>query len=469
MAPLDFGAPAPTSTLGPPRRIQSANPLMMILHAIPAALLVFCLFLVLCWDVASRLMGGTEKPKGPPSFVETGTGGTDKRDVDRPLCTNTDPLIGVAFDTATPHRFGMVMLKERDPMDPDRKKRLTRDENGHSNNTCILIDGSGHLFGLEPGKGAKIAKQPYKNRSAWESVWDYTADKIKVRQYVEIVPGEQSQRLDTVLVWYTIENYGTVEKTVGLRMMLDTFIGANDGVPFVIPGQKGLLTDYRDFGEKDIPDYVEAIEIPDPNKPGTVAHLGLKGIELPGAQVEPVHSMLICRWISSEMRWRPEKKDIRSIEGQDGEAGDSCVYLYWLDRPMPKGEKRHMAFTYGLGKMAAAPPDGSGPGPGMGKTGLGLTSGGKFAPGGVFTVTAYVKGAKDGQTVKLDVPSGLALMPDETAEKTIGAADPKAGYSQVSWRVKAKDTGEFELKATSAGLTAKDKVKIKIGGVFGSD
>ena len=59
-------------------------------------------------------------------------------------------------------------------------------------------------------------------------------------------------------------------------MMLDTFIGANDGVPFVIPGQKDLLTDMRNFSEKEIPDYIEALENPDPANPGTVAHIRLE-------------------------------------------------------------------------------------------------------------------------------------------------------------------------------------------------
>jgi hypothetical protein len=249
-------------------------------------------------------------------------------------------------------------------------------------------------------------------------------------------------------------------------MMLDTFIGANDGVPFVIPGQKGLLTDLRQFGEKEIPDYVEAIEVPDLDKPGTVAHIGLKGISIPKVELEPVHEMLICRWPGSETRWRPEKRDIRSIEGEkeQGEVGDSCVFIYWSTLPMPPGTKRNMAFTYGLGKMAASPTGG-----GSGKTQLALTSGGSFQPGGVFTVTAYVKGAQEGQKVKLSLQSGLSFAGDEPAEKAVDGADPKAGYSQVSWRVKAKDTGEYVLTATSGAVTAKDKVKIKIGGVFGSD
>src|SRR5262249_5034651 len=191
------------------------------------------------------------------------------------------------------------------------------------------------------------------------------------------------------------------------------------------------------------------------------------GISISKVELEPVHEMLICRWPGSETRWMPERKDIRSIEGEKelGETGDSCVFIYWPTLPMPVNTKRHMAFTYGLGKMPAGTPTGAD----KGKTQLALTSGGSFQPGGVFTVTAYVKGAQVGQKVKLALPGGLAFAGDEPEEKAVDAADPKAGYSQVSWRVKAKDTGEYELKATSGGVTARDKVKIKIGGVFGSD
>ena len=227
--------------------------------------------------------------------------------------------------------------------------------------------------------------------------------------------GEQSQRLDTCLVWYTVENYGTVDRNVGLRMMLDTFIGANDGVPFVIPGQKGLLTDMHDFSEKEIPDYIEAIENPDPANPGTVAHIGLKGItHLPRSELEdPSIRMLICRWrsglsetrlgagIRNEIRARSKatrqraKKAIRACSF----TGRNCLM-------MPhKGEVRNMAFTYGLGKMAASI---SGECSEQGRKLFALTAGGSFLPGGVFTVTAYVKGAAEaGQKIKVELPKRL--------------------------------------------------------------
>src|SRR5207248_1216500 len=175
----------------------------------------------------------------------------------------------------------------------NKKKRLTFQEDGSSNNTCVMVDGHEHLFGQRPGQFArgqqKEALKP--PRLGYRSTWFLPSDKIYVTQHVEIVPSEQSQVLDTCLVYYTVENRGettTAPHKVGLRVMLDTFIGANDGVPFVIPGQPGLLTKFRDFGEKQIPDYVEALERPDLKDPGTVAHLGLKGLHLPGLELEPI-------------------------------------------------------------------------------------------------------------------------------------------------------------------------------------
>ena len=37
------------------------------------------------------------------------------------------------------------------------------------------------------------------------------------------------------MVRYQIENKDTQNHKVGLRFLLDTYIGANDGVPFTIP------------------------------------------------------------------------------------------------------------------------------------------------------------------------------------------------------------------------------------------
>jgi hypothetical protein len=440
-------APAVAVLAPPARRSARTRSVQKVgtpvwMHLLPAALLALALFGVVLWDLIapSKDIGGAgDGPDGQTS----GAGWTYELD-------DREPRLGVQFNDD--QRFGIVMLKEQDPKDPGKHKRLTYKVDGSSCNTCLRIDGSEMLFGKRPQgqwvRGMKEAKE--KDRLGWKSVMDFTESKVRVTQHVEIVPGEQSRTLDTCLIWYTVENRSTVPHKVGLRVMLDTFIGANDGVPFTIPGQSGLLTTKRDFGEKQVPDYVEALERPDLKDPGTVARLGLKGLKLPGIDLEPIHSMTICRWPGSTVLWELSDKEKQAMED------DSCVFLYWAERPMAPRERRQMAFTYGLGTISVS----------GGANKLGLTAGGSFRPGGEFTVTAYVKNPVEKQKVKLELPAGLCLVQDEEAEKGV---EPTGDYSQVSWRVRAGGTGTYTIRATSAGHEAATRVRIKTGGIFNSD
>ena len=64
---------------------------------------------------------------------------------------------------------------------------------------------------------------------------------------------------DTALVTYIVKNEDKSRHTVGLRVMLDTYIGANDGVPIYVPDHGDppkppfLLTTMQEFPQKDIP------------------------------------------------------------------------------------------------------------------------------------------------------------------------------------------------------------------------
>ena len=103
------------------------------------------------------------------------------------------------------------------------------------------------------------------------STWRVERANIEVTQIVEIVPGPQSSRYDTCLIHYTIDNKDTQPHTVGIRFLLDTYIGDNDGVPFTIPGDAGLCDTLKVFNSPDqVPDYIQALEKPDLRHPGTV-------------------------------------------------------------------------------------------------------------------------------------------------------------------------------------------------------
>src|SRR5260370_15647307 len=116
---------------------------------------------------------------------------------------------------------------------------------------------------------------------------------------------------------------------------------------------------------------------------------------------------------------------------------------------MSPGEKREMAFTYGLGKISVEGGEGQK---------LGLTAGGSLRPGGEFTVTAYVKNPRQGQKVKLFLPPDLALVEDQNAEQTMEAVAGQ-DYSQASWRVRSsKKIAEYNLVAESEGSRASHTV-----------
>jgi hypothetical protein len=138
-------------------------------------------------------------------------------------------------------RFGLGILNESDPSMPGKSKRLTYDDHGRTNNTCLRLDGQEHLFGERPWRrqdnGEPLDKWPGRwsvrdealgkdssgqERRGRQSVWVYDAEQVQITQSVELVPGGNSERLDTCLVRYRIENKDQRVHQVGLRFMLDT-------------------------------------------------------------------------------------------------------------------------------------------------------------------------------------------------------------------------------------------------------
>jgi hypothetical protein len=238
--------------------------------------------------------------------------------------------------------------------------------------------------------------------------------------------------------------------------MLDTFIGANDGVPFTIPGKKGFVDTKAEFTQKQIPDYIEVIEKPDdPKDPGTVARVGLRNIKLPGVNLEDMDRLRISRFPGPGARW--DDWAVLPMKGGKGETADSCVAMYWPYANMNPSDTRRVAFTYGLGSLEI--------GSGGAGAALALSVPASVQPDNDFVVTAYVWRAKKGDKVKLKVPAGLKLAAGESNEKTV---EESGARSQVFWHLRSSKTGEFTLEATSGDVKAKPKqVVVKTTSIFG--
>jgi tRNA A-37 threonylcarbamoyl transferase component Bud32 len=368
-------------------------------------------------------------------------------------------------DNALPEptmRFGLVMLREKDPREGKKLKRLTFDEFGRSNNTCARVDGAEHLFGSTDGK--------WRNRKGRfgsggvESVWESPAKKIVVRQRVEIVGGEQSRLLDTCRVRYILENQSEIEHKVGIRFMLDTFIGTNDGVPFTIPGH-GLCDTKMEFQEE-VPDFFLALEHDDLRDPGTVALVQFK----PGGRLESPDRVTLGAWPHTRFRdygirkahaqmtgWDVPVLDIRRLNELVESSGehadpDSCVVMYWNEQPLAPGKTREVGFSYGLGAVV------SGEG---GQNRLGLTAGGRFVPSGSFTFMALVKDPQSNEKLTLTLPPGLELL--KGGESQLVPVPEAQKYSAVTWMIKAASEGKYKLRVKSSKKT-EQSYEVRISG-----
>jgi hypothetical protein len=340
------------------------------------------------------------------------------------------------------------------------EKQLTFDRFGRTNNTVVRVDGRDYLYGLS-GRPSSRQRNPRRPDEIvpgvhWRTIWQFP-EGIEATQEIVLRRSELSDRYSSCLIAYTLENKDTASHTVGLRFMLDTLIGRNDGVPFTIPGQQGLCDTYQVFTDpKEIPDFIQALEHPDLQNPGTVAHVTLR-VHADDRLLEPPSRVQLSAWpnqalglpgaLGSMTRWEVPLAPIRALPDRP----DSAVMLYWDEKPLEPNEKRTVAFAYGLGRIAST---------GQSAGRLALTVDGIFRPGAEFTVTAYVAEPQPGQTARLVLPDSLRLSPGQNQTQPVPRSVVNA-YTPVSWRVRAERTGKYTVTVESAGLSQSETVVIR--------
>jgi hypothetical protein len=453
-------------------------------HLLPLALLLALLFGAVVHDLLLPNVGDDDEAE--------------------PVLIDPRPLLALRFhEGENPDDFKIAPgtmsfgLRVIDPGHPEGGKRLMFDPLGRTNNVCVRIDGIDYLFGQNevgfPTPGAPAEKVPPvahwiemsadlgkdktgRVRDGARSIWqvDGLAGRrcaIQITQTVEIVVGQQSGRLDTCLIRYAIRNADSSPHEVGLRFLLDTWIGENDGVPFTIPNKPGLCSTKQSFDRpEDVPDYIQALENESLLAPGTVAHLQFKTTR----QLEPPSRVLLGGYPDGPLKelgyaqangwytpWEVPLVAIRELVDRRNEllnpprspAPDSAVTLYWGVKKLAPKESREVGFTYGLGSVAS--------GEGEGK--LLLTLGGRTVRDGEFTLTALRASPTPGEKLILLLPGGDRFALLSPAEQPVPpvAADSSRPISTVTWRLKARRTGRSTLTVrSSAGVTQNQSVRI---------
>jgi hypothetical protein len=349
--------------------------------------------------------------------------------------------------------FGLFQID--DSREPSRAKKLTFNSHGQTNSTVVKIDGTERTFGKESSGGRWESLPMAAGRGGMTGSWAFF-EQVVLTQTVEMIPGEPvefapgiyQRFFDTCLVRYQIQNQDRRDHRVGMRFLLDTWIGDNDGPTFEVPGVEKLIDTHMDFNSSQrVPDFIQALEFPNIKKPGTVVQINFR----PGGKFELPNRVSLTRWPGNALKYS------YNVPIQDIER-DSAIVIYWDEKVMAPGQKRDLGFTVGLGNVSSS------------EGAIGLSVGGSFSPGGDLAVMALVSEPAANETVTLFLPKELSLI-DGAAQQPVPAGqklpDGRMRPSPVTWHVRSAMPGTFTIEVqSSTGKRQTRRVTIKTNTLF---
>lgn len=327
----------------------------------------------------------------------------------------------------------------------------TRDPGPWTSYTTIQIDGVSWVFGgptqRRAGRSANYGspvRLPEREGDAVVAAWNLGP--LEVTQTLSFARSLTTGLMDTVRIAYHVQNTDTRPHQVGVRIMLDTMLGENDGAPYRV-GERAITTDTPLVGSA-IPEFWQAFD--DLSNPQVMAQGTLR---YPGET--PPERVYMSNWGSlADGVWSFDFQAGRDFTRKGEFELDSAVALFWDPKELPAGEGREYVTYYGLGGIDIAP----------GQLSLGLTSTrtieGSQTETRPFTVVAYVQntGAGDALNVEAEI-----LPPQEfripggagAARRSLGTL-PSGGTAQVRWEleVPAGTVGTFTYRVRVSATNA---------------
>ncbi len=268
--------------------------------------------------------------------------------------------------------------------------------------TTVWVDGEAYVFGglnhkLKKRNGTPVKYGEFVSQTTTDEgiVTEYKFGKIRVAQKLNFLRNISTKVKDSALISYDVANLDTASHRVGLRLMMDTKLGENDGAPFRI-GAKAIV-DEVEFKGAEIQDYWQTFD--SLASPNVIAQGTLRG----GGLTAPDRLMLSNWGTLADNPWEVTVVPGRSFVRQGELEKDTALALYWEPRALAPNQVAHYRTAYGLGGVTLA----------KGALSLGLTApaevyGNTQSP---FMVVAYVSntGGYDARDVDVSVDVGQAF------------------------------------------------------------
>jgi hypothetical protein len=167
---------------------------------------------------------------------------------------------------------------------------------------------------------------------------EYVKDGVRIVERVYFGLNPDTERNDAAIIEYTLTNENSTPRQVGLRMMLDTMIGSNDGAPYFIQGSGRTTQQFEWIGN--VPDYWIAYE-------STIfAADSLKGRgQLRGDNLTPPDRFVVADWpFAYGTTWD------YVVDSADAVTNDSAVILYYNPIQLEAGASRTIRTSYGIAR-----------------------------------------------------------------------------------------------------------------------
>lgn len=297
--------------------------------------------------------------------------------------------------------------------------------------TTVRIDGQDYIFGGKTqkrsganGNYGEIILPPTFNEERKIISMTCRFGEVDVTQEIEVVESTTTALPDTAKIKYTVVNNGKAPHSVGVRVVVDTMLGQNDGAPFRI-AETSILTDTV-YKRGELPEFWQAFDTL--SQPHVIAQGTLKGRE-----ATPPDFLYITNWGSvADSHWH-----VPLVPGRDfTRAGEfdldsAAVYMWEPTAVLPSGSATYVIY-YGLGGVTVMP----------GELQLGVSSPAEISLGETektYSIIAYIENTGQAPAMNTRVhlqlpPSGLELVGKRSAETMLGNLPP-GKITQVHWEV----------------------------------
>ncbi|NMB11138.1 MAG: cellulosome anchor protein [Firmicutes bacterium] len=326
--------------------------------------------------------------------------------------------------------------------------------------TTVQIDGQNYVFGGRTQTSAG-RQGPFGKLVVGPEVVEgnvirtvYQLGAIEAEQMLSFTRSSTTGLKDTARIAYRLTNRDTLPHLVGMRLMLDTMLGANDGAPFRVKEQ-AVTTDTL-YTRAQMPDFWQAFDsLADPQvmSQGTLKGMG----------VTTPDRVYFTNWgVLAESVWDFDFEVDRIFLRKGEFELDSAIAMFWDPITIPPGESVTWVTYYGLGGITIAP----------GKLSLGVTSPAivTHSPEGRtrFPVVAYLENSGEGELREvragIQLPEGLSLVPGQETVERLG--NLAVGESvQIAWQVEVEERvrGEFSyLVRVEAANSEPNQVQRKV-------